>query len=78
MTSKEDGGRIERNIGELTEGSEVILAVFAGGTDPADGTGNHKGLKRVVGETRSLAFGGFIEEVWSGHDAAEFLGLSLA
>jgi hypothetical protein len=54
-------------IVELTEGSEIVETIFAGGANPSDWARNDETFKGVVREARFLAFCGFVEDVCAGH-----------
>ena len=61
MAGKQNGRWIKGDIGKLTEGPEIILSPFAGGANPADGTGDYERFEGVVRKPRSLTFGGFVK-----------------
>lgn len=62
VANKKNSRRIKRHSIELTERSKIVQAILAGGTDPADGPGDHETLEGIMGQTRLFTFGWLVED----------------
>ena len=67
MSNEQNGWRVEGNIVELTERPKIVLAVFAGCTDPSNWTWYHETLERIMGQAGLLTLRRLIEDIWMHH-----------
>lgn len=67
MADEHDGWGIKGDIVELTERTEIVKSILAGGADPSDWARNNEAFEGVVGEAGLLAFCGFVKDIWVSH-----------